>query len=109
MPNTFTKFTATHETLPDSIKNLITLIIRLINPEEIILFGSRARGDHRENSDFDIVVKAPTISPKNWAELQLTVEETPITLFRVDLVDFNQLDDKYKKRISSEGKTLYAH
>jgi predicted nucleotidyltransferase len=45
--------------LPGSIQELTRRIIQELAPEEIILFGSRARGAHRENSDFDIAVKAP--------------------------------------------------
>ena len=101
-------FSPTYQRLPDSIKKLINLIIQEINPNEIILFGSRARGDHRENSDFDITVKASSIPSATWAKLQVALEEEPITLYHVDLVDFSQLNDDYKKRISSEGKILYV-
>ncbi len=101
-------FSPTYQSLPDSIKNLVKLIIQEINPNEIILFGSRARGDHRENSDFDIAVKTSSIPSAAWAKLQVTLEEEPITLYQVDLVDFSQLNDDYQKRISSEGKTLYV-
>lgn len=108
MPSSPSSYTTTFQKLPDSIKNVIKLIIQKIKPNEIILFGSRARGDHRENSDFDIAIKAPTLASADWARLQLELEEEPITLCRVDLVDFNQLNDDYKKRISSEGKKLYV-
>ena len=30
--------------------------LKKYNPEKIILFGSRARGDYRKNSDIDIAV-----------------------------------------------------
>jgi uncharacterized protein len=97
-----------YHSLPASIKMLVQLVIKELSPDEIILFGSRARGDHRDNSDFDIAVKAASIPASTWARLLLALDEAPITLHRVDLVDFNQLTDDYKKRISSEGKTLYA-
>ena len=103
-------FSSIYQTLPGSIKNLVKRIIQEICPNEIILFGSRARDDHRENSDFDIAVRSATPIPSaNWARLQVALEEEPITLYRVDLVDFSQLNEDYKKRILSEGKTLYVH
>jgi uncharacterized protein len=101
-------FSSAYQALPDSIKNLVQRIIQEINPDEIILFGSRARGNHRENSDFDIAVKASSIPAAAWTRLQIALEEEPITLFQVDLVDIRQLNDDYRKRISSEGKTLYV-
>ena len=94
--------------LPDSIKNLITRIIEEATPDEIILFGSRARGDHRDNSEFDLAIKATSIPRSVWTRLLLALEEEPITLYRVDLVDFNQLNDDYRKRISTEGKLIYV-
>jgi|ERR1043165_2515926 predicted nucleotidyltransferase len=39
--------------LPD---RLLENIVRLINPRRVILFGSRARGDARENSDWDVMI-----------------------------------------------------
>jgi predicted nucleotidyltransferase len=35
---------------------LLDNIVRLINPRRVILFGSRARGDARENSDWDLMI-----------------------------------------------------
>ena len=97
-----------YQVLPDSIKVLVQRIIHDINPEEIILFGSRARGDHRVNSDFDLAIKAKKIPADAWARLQIDLQEEPITLYQVDLVDFSQMDDRYKSQITREGKALYV-
>ena len=35
---------------------IIDIIVKTFDPDTIILFGSRARGDAHENSDFDICV-----------------------------------------------------
>ena len=41
----------------DSVLNLIRTTIRSFEPDaSIILYGSRARGDAREDSDWDVVV-----------------------------------------------------
>ena len=73
-----------------------------------IVFGSRARGDHRENSDFDIAVKANPMPSLEWTKLQIDLSEDPITLYSVDLVDFNQLNSEYQSRILKEGRRLYV-
>ena len=101
-------FPATYHSLPDSIKNLIDRIVIQLDPDEIVLFGSRARGDHRLTSDFDIAVKATPLRMPAWTRLQGDLQDEPITLYQVDLVDYNELSDEYKKRISREGKLLYA-
>jgi len=40
--------------LPPSIRRLIDYGIQTVAPDRVILFGSRARGDAREDSDFDL-------------------------------------------------------
>ena len=40
-------------------KNIIKKALEGIEYEKIILFGSRARGDNREDSDFDLMVVVP--------------------------------------------------
>jgi predicted nucleotidyltransferase len=39
-----------------ALLQIIEVIVRTLDPDTIILFGSRARGDAREDSDFDICV-----------------------------------------------------
>jgi predicted nucleotidyltransferase len=38
------------------IDDIVCRIVETAQPEKIILFGSRARGDARPNSDFDLLV-----------------------------------------------------
>lgn len=42
--------------ISDQIKQLTKIIINNYKPDKIILFGSRARGDARPDSDIDILV-----------------------------------------------------
>jgi len=39
-----------------ALSRIIDVVVRTLDPDTIILFGSRARGDAREDSDFDICV-----------------------------------------------------
>ncbi len=103
-----TLFSSSYRTLPQSIQNLIQRIIQEVNPEEIILFGSRARGDHRVTSDFDIAVKGSSISTQAWTKLLVSLDDEPITLYQVDLLHFEAMNDDYKDSVTSEGITLYA-
>ncbi len=38
------------------LKEIVSTIIDSVHPEKIILFGSRARKDHSEHSDYDLMV-----------------------------------------------------
>ncbi|MFA5413951.1 MAG: nucleotidyltransferase domain-containing protein [Methanoregula sp.] len=44
------------------LSRIIDVIVRTLDPDTIILFGSRARGDAREDSDFDICILKKGIS-----------------------------------------------
>lgn len=92
--------------LPDSIQNLVRYGIKLLDPKKVILFGSRARGDFRENSDYDIAFKQLK-SPELWPEFSLKSQEEPITLLRVDLLEYEKCTPNYKENIDSEGRLLY--
>lgn len=45
---------------------LVRRILAAVRPERIILFGSRARGDHRPDSDFDVLVVLPDAVDAPW-------------------------------------------
>ena len=40
----------------DTLREMVEAIVAAVDPEEIILFGSQARGDARSTSDVDLLV-----------------------------------------------------
>lgn len=42
----------------EALQGLVARLVSALDPEAIWLFGSRARGDHRPDSDFDLLVVA---------------------------------------------------
>ena len=40
----------------DLLNRMVRAIVDEVDPEQVILFGSRARGDYRDNSDVDLIV-----------------------------------------------------
>ena len=66
----------------------------------VFLFGSRARGTARRNSDIDIGIIGK--QPLPWLlieDIQEIMEESDL-LYEVDLVDFSQLNDPAFKRFA---------
>jgi CRISPR-associated protein Cmr1 len=82
---------------PEILNNIIKKIKTEYNPDKIILFGSRARGDAHKNADIDIAVE----SPKNPIG---SIEDITAHL---DIVDFTRADPSLKDKIKREGVTIY--
>lgn len=73
----------------------------------LYLFGSRARGDARPRSDIDLAVDAPSLTHRQWLELQDQIDEELDTLLKCDLLWLQKCDDELVKRIHQEGVILY--
>ena len=74
--------------------------------EAIILYGSRARGDHWERSDIDLAVVCPDASIKDWFLLTDVIDDAP-TLLKIDLVRYAEMPEAFREEIDREGVTLY--
>jgi len=79
------------------ISNLIRLNIREIDPDaQVILYGSRARGDERKDSDWDILVltdypvdnKKESVFRNHLYNLELETGE-PFSIFVYSKTDWN--------------------
>jgi predicted nucleotidyltransferase len=61
------------------------------------LFGSRAKGTANDRSDIDIgIVSDSQISGKQLMAIQEKLEQIS-TLLKIDVVDFNSVDEEFKK------------
>ena len=56
------------------LRRIVEVIVREIDPDRIILFGSRARGDYKEDSDYDILVIKEGVMPEERRNLATTLE-----------------------------------
>lgn len=51
-----------------AVENYLKKISKLISLEKVILFGSRARGDYKKNSDFDLIIISQDFEGKKYFE-----------------------------------------
>ena len=81
-------------------------LARQYGAERLVLFGSRARGDNRYNSDIDLAVYGmPEI---NRANFWMDCEELP-TLLKFDIVHITEnMNPAFIENIKKDGVTLYA-
>jgi len=61
--------------LPSEMLRLVNLCKTEMNASEVWLFGSRARGDFHENSDYDVLAVIPDDAPDNI--------DTPVAAFQL--------------------------
>lgn len=92
--------------LPESIQALLRRGVNLVDPATVVLFGSRARGDHRDNSDFDISFRG-LARPEEWSRYQAEAAEEPFTLHKVDLLIYEKVSEDYRRNIDKDGVVLY--
>ena len=87
---------------------LIALCVRS-HVRELALFGSSARGDHRPNSDVDMLVEFLPNAPVGLVELAtLQVELSHLLGGVVDLVPKDGLKPLIRGSVLREAKPLYA-
>jgi len=97
---------------------MVRAIVDEADPEQIILFGSRARGDQRRDSDVDlIVVEAEPFGPERSRHQEMVRLYHAITGSGVstDLLVFSREDVEYWRdslnhvlaRALREGRVLY--
>ena len=80
---------------------------KALDLRRVYLFGSRARGDARTDSDIDLAFEHGS-PPPVWADFVNAMQEGAPTLLDLDLVDLAQVSADLRTRILSEGKLLYG-
>lgn len=77
-----------------------------LNPSRILLFGSFARADARDNSDIDLAFEF-NANENSWVRFKLWVEEEFDSLREFDLIDLKKIDASFLKVIQTEGIVIY--
>jgi len=99
------------------IDKIVPMIVSLVSPDQIILFGSYARGDNTEKSDIDLLIIKKNL--KNGREINNILYraffenkiDISIDLISVDYNKYLELNNTIGyiyKTIKEEGKVLYG-
>ena len=91
----------------DYLVALLPLFQVFPDAQRVILFGSRARGDHQERSDIDLAVYAPDMDIVTWNNLCLSITDNSKTLLPIDLIWLQQASAGLAKRIQREGVVVF--
>jgi len=99
---------------PEVLEKAIDIIIQSVDPDKIILFGSRARGDNKTESDYDICIIKKGVSHRRKVAQQiyrfLYGMGAPVDIIVETPEKFEELKDNpfmIYKEISKSGKVVY--
>lgn len=88
----------------DELYLRLAALARRFGAKRLVLFGSRARGDNRPNSDMDLAVYG--MPPDNRAEFWMECEDLP-TLLKFDIVHMQDgMNPAFVANIEKDGVEL---
>ena len=90
----------------EELYSQLAALARRYGAKRLVLYGSRARGDNRYNSDIDLAVYG--MPEANRAEFWMDCEELP-TLLKFDIVHITEsMNPVFLANIKKDGVELYA-
>jgi len=91
------------------IEKIITVFENNPKVDKALIFGSRAKGNYRADSDIDIAVKGTGITLDDILKMQMEMEEKGI-LNKVDLLDYDAVKEKAViEHIDRVGIVVYSN
>ncbi|MFQ6083607.1 MAG: nucleotidyltransferase domain-containing protein [Candidatus Aminicenantia bacterium] len=88
------------------LKRTIEVLKRYLDPDRIILFGSRAKQNFSKNSDFDLAVDKKRVDIRLERKIREDIEKVS-GLYGVDIIFLNSVDQIFKKMVLKTGKVIY--
>jgi predicted nucleotidyltransferase len=93
--------------LEQALQQIVRAAQRSLTLGRVILFGSRARGDARPDSDIDLAFDHRS-SDAEWADFVNEMAEHAPTLVSLDLVDLARVDASLRARIERQGRMIHG-
>jgi predicted nucleotidyltransferase len=96
------------------IEHITRTIVETFHPRRVVMFGSRARGDHRSDSDLDLMVVMESELPPRERAVRID-ELFPHRLWAMDILVYTPEEAEQQRQSRNslvftaerEGKVLY--
>jgi predicted nucleotidyltransferase len=90
------------------LEKIIAAIKTNNNIKEIILFGSRAKGNFKTGSDVDIALVSNDISYDEISHIRTNIDELLLP-YNVDIIDYNKItNNALKEHILKVGQVIHT-
>jgi excisionase family DNA binding protein len=106
------------EPIASELERVVQAIVTSVQPDGVILFGSRARGDFRADSDFDLAILAPDgvarrhVAMRAYESLAAVADRSVavdiVVLTPSILVAERDLAGSIAREVAREGVSLYG-
>ena len=87
------------------LETAVSILRRELDPQRIILFGSRAEGHHDPGSDFDLAIDGP--KPVDRAHQIHEAVNDSVGLYSVDIIYLPNVDPDFRNLVMKTGKVIY--
>jgi len=76
--------------------------------QQVVIFGSRAKGSHKNASDVDLAIKGKNVTDRTITSLKTILEEELPIPFFFDIINYEKIKSKdLSDHIDRVGKVLY--
>lgn len=80
----------THGLEDDTLEGILTVFRENDRVEEVILFGSRAKGNFRLGSDIDLAVKGEGLDFQHFLSLLVKLDDLEL-IYKIDAVNYHTI------------------
>ena len=93
--------------VPASVLEFLETLAKDFRVSKLIIFGSRACGDHEEFSDVDLAIEADAFCRADWVALREKAYYDVRTVLNISVVDFLRNPERIRKHIIKNGVIIY--
>lgn len=91
----------------DTVHDLQSIFKQFSNINEVLIFGSRAKGNYKNGADIDLAIKGQNITFDELMDVSLKIDELEL-LYKVDILNYYQKKNlPIGRHIDRVGKSFY--